>query len=293
MPAISEDIRKALWTLSLALLLTCALLWALGALTPQLSPAPATGQLSAPQPRQILERTGAREMARALEQAGVVWPPAGTTIPAVIASGLPRDMDTLEAGERSALFLRLVLVPAVLANYRIQHERRYLQAITRHGLPPADTPAHARLQSLARRYDIAQSLRDPGVIDTLSRRIDQVPAALVLAVAALESSWGLSRFAVESNALFGQWSGRIGQLPRQFEHPAASVRHFMHTLNTHPAFAQWRAERQQGASLAVLTEALAPWSPERESYTSDLQRLVRAHALDRLPRLRPAPGTYD
>ncbi|MFM7980173.1 MAG: glucosaminidase domain-containing protein, partial [Candidatus Fonsibacter sp.] len=40
----------------------------------------------------------------------------------------------------------------------------------------------------------------------LLKRMDVIPPSLALAQAAYESAWGTSRFAVEGNALFGQWT---------------------------------------------------------------------------------------
>ena len=37
-------------------------------------------------------------------------------------------------------------------------------------------------------------------------KMDIIPPSLAIAQAAYESGWGTSRFAIEGNALFGQWS---------------------------------------------------------------------------------------
>ena len=37
-------------------------------------------------------------------------------------------------------------------------------------------------------------------------RMDIIPVSIALAQAANESGWGTSRFALEGNALFGQWT---------------------------------------------------------------------------------------
>ena len=38
-------------------------------------------------------------------------------------------------------------------------------------------------------------------------RMDMIPVSIALAQAAKESGWGTSRFALEGNAIFGQWTG--------------------------------------------------------------------------------------
>ena len=40
----------------------------------------------------------------------------------------------------------------------------------------------------------------------LKMRMDNIPVSIALAQAANESGWGTSRFALEGNALFGQWT---------------------------------------------------------------------------------------
>ena len=43
-------------------------------------------------------------------------------------------------------------------------------------------------------------------LSVLKIRMDEIPTSLVLAQAAKETGWGTSRFALEGNALFGQWT---------------------------------------------------------------------------------------
>ena len=49
-----------------------------------------------------------------------------------------------------------------------------------------------------------------GNLKELLVRMDIIPTSIALAQAAKESGWGTSRFALEGNAIFGQWtwSGR-------------------------------------------------------------------------------------
>jgi uncharacterized FlgJ-related protein len=44
------------------------------------------------------------------------------------------------------------------------------------------------------------------VLDNALYRVDIIPNGLALGQAAYESGYGTSRFAVEGNALFGQWT---------------------------------------------------------------------------------------
>lgn len=90
------------------------------------------------------------------------------------------------------------------------------------------------------------------------RKIDIIPSSLALAQAANESAWGESRFAQQANNLFGIWTydqdkglkpknreeGKT-HLVRIFDDVGESVQYYMHTLNSHPAYAGLRKIRQQ------------------------------------------------
>ena len=45
-----------------------------------------------------------------------------------------------------------------------------------------------------------------GSVNELKNRMDIIPTSIALAQAAKESGWGTSRFALEGNAIFGQWT---------------------------------------------------------------------------------------
>ena len=93
-------------------------------------------------------------------------------------------------------------------------------------------------------------------LSTLKVRMDIVPVSLAIAQAAKETGWGTSRFAIEGNALFGQWtwSGE-GIKPAgidsedskhkvmKFKVLKASVRAYQRNLNTHGSYKKFRSER--------------------------------------------------
>ena len=57
------------------------------------------------------------------------------------------------------------------------------------------------LRSKFKQYGVAN--RD---LTTLKIRMDEIPVSIAIAQAAKETGWGTSRFALEGNALFGQWT---------------------------------------------------------------------------------------
>nr|MDT0250741.1 glucosaminidase domain-containing protein [Endozoicomonas sp.] len=102
------------------------------------------------------------------------------------------------------------------------------------------------LANLAKKYRLrAVSVFDEAFFQALLTRVDMIPPSLALAQSANETAWGTSRFARQGNNFFGQWcfSSGCGIVPaarpegktyevQKFEDVAASVRAYMHNLNT-------------------------------------------------------------
>ncbi len=92
-------------------------------------------------------------------------------------------------------------------------------------------------------------------LTTLKIRMDIVPVSLAIAQAAKETGWGTSRFALEGNALFGQWTwSKDGMKPSsadidtnhkvmKFSILQASVRAYQRNLNTHSGYKIFREAR--------------------------------------------------
>ena len=77
--------------------------------------------------------------------------------------------------------------------------------------------------------------------------MDIIPVSIALAQAAKESGWGTSRFALEGNAIFGQWTwdGRNCTIKKRryknhkilkFPILRASVKAYKNNLNTHKSY---------------------------------------------------------
>ena len=151
-----------------------------------------------------------------------------------------------------------------------------------------------RLRKLAREYRIeGNPLTDSAARSELLRKIDTIPASLALAQAVNESAWGQSRFALEANNLFGIWTydedkgleplrrekGKT-HLVRIFDDYHDSVRYYMYTLNSHPAYSELRRIRQQlrDANSAVdghqLAEGLEKYSAKGRAYIELIQVLI-------------------
>jgi Bax protein len=193
------------------------------------------------------------------------------------------------------------LVAVENARIRDQRERLLdLRTSLRRGQGLADGQRRW-LQGLAERYRVPLPDRPaPADLSPLLRRVDTIPAGLVLAQAAIESNWGRSRFARQGKNLFGLWCFRpgCGLVPRRREagksHEVAAfttlqagIRQYLLNLNRHPAYRslrQLRAEaRRQGRKPrpATLAAGLEDYSQRGQAYVHDIRAIIRQNDLGR------------
>ena len=138
---------------------------------------------------------------------------------------------------------------------------------------------------------------DGGDLAKLKIRMDIIPVSIALAQAANESGWGTSRFALEGNALFGQWTySKKGISPKnkdpnkthkvlQFQILKASVRAYKNNLNTHNAyqnFRETRAKLRQENTIIdslQLTKHLKNYASIGEKYVMILEDIIKKNKL--------------
>jgi len=131
----------------------------------------------------------------------------------------------------------------------------------------------------------------------LKMRMDIIPVSIALAQAANESGWGTSRFALEGNALFGQWTwSKKGISPKnkdpdqnhkilQFQILKASVRAYKNNLNTHNAYKEFREVRaklrQSGTKVTglALIKYLKKYASIGEKYTEIIEGIMVQNSL--------------
>ena len=128
-------------------------------------------------------------------------------------------------------------------------------------------------------------------------RMDIIPVSIALAQAANESGWGTSRFALEGNALFGQWTwSKKGISPKnkdpdqshkilQFQILKASVRAYKNNLNTHNAYKEFRevrAQLRQEDKKIIgldLTKYIKNYAAIGEKYVAIIDGIIRQNSL--------------
>ena len=134
-------------------------------------------------------------------------------------------------------------------------------------------------------------------LSKLKMRMDIIPVSIALAQAANESGWGTSRFALEGNALFGQWTwSKKGISPKNkdknkshrvlvFQVLKASVRAYKNNLNTHNAYKEFREARaklRQHDEQIIgikLTKYLKNYASIGEKYVVILDDIIEKNSL--------------
>ena len=123
-------------------------------------------------------------------------------------------------------------------------------------------------------------------------RLSRVPTSIIIAMAGVESGWGASRFANEGNALFGvrTWDKNTPRMKakgnpdanwgvKKYKTKCQSVKDMIAILNRHPAYKEFRVEREQQLDdgkwnyrkLMVLMNA---WSTNPDYHEIILQAIV-------------------
>jgi Bax protein len=204
---------------------------------------------------------------------------------------LPKDLDSIRSTKKKKeTFLKILLPLIVAENEKIEEDRKYLLKI----LKQNDKPENKKW--INKRYrDYRVSNRD---ISELIVKMDVIPISIALAQAAKESGWGTSRFALEGNAIFGQWtwkgdgieplekSGDQNHKILKFPLLRASVKAYITNLNTHNGYKDFRKKRfelrEQNKPLIgqELIDELDNYAQTGKEYTKVLRQIIEQNDLD-------------
>ena len=204
---------------------------------------------------------------------------------------LPNEMKSIENSvKRKSLFIKIILPLVLEENNRIIIDRKKLFSILNKNKNSKDEIKW-----------LNQKFKQYGVVNkdlaTLKVRMDIIPVSLAIAQAAKETGWGTSRFAIEGNALFGQWtwSGE-GIKPAgadtdatykvmKFNVLKASVRAYQRNLNTHSSYKKFRFVRAQlrddnkKLDSLKLAEYLDNYAQTGTEYTKVLKQIIQQNQL--------------
>ena len=203
----------------------------------------------------------------------------------------PKDLDELQNTRlKKETFIKIVLPLIVAENEKILADRAKLKKITKKKFT-------TDLEKQWLRQKLLEYKVKKGKIEELIERIDIIPTSIALAQAAKESGWGTSRFALEGNAIFGQWtwSGNgIAPLDRanntshkvlKFPILRASVKAYQNNLNTHKSYSKFREKRatmrdkNKVVSGLELTETLQNYAQTGSEYTRILNQIIKQNRL--------------
>ncbi len=252
------------------------------------------------------------DLKRLFKSAGYSWQLLlQGSVPEFLVSNLPPDFANIaDVKEKKRLFL-MAITPIVMAeNQRVRDDRSSVEKLVKDGLPAGGTAARRELDALLRTYNLKLEGGDfESARAKLLARLDEMPSALVLAQAALESGWGTSRFVLEGNSLFGQWTMKTGGgiAPSQravedshevkaFPNLQASVRDYLRNINSHGAYQELRQARamfrEEGLPLDpdALAAGLTRYSERGSDYVDDLTRMLNVKELNLIHRLSAADG---
>ena len=208
------------------------------------------------------------------------------SVPRLVLANLPPDLERLDASDaRKTLFLRIMLPAVLAANERIGADRQHLLKI-KGDLVSGVQMSAADVQWVLQMGD-AYDQTDADV-DALLKKVDVVPPSLALAQAIEESGWGTSRIARAQNSLFGQFgqdaSGEWDY--KGFASLQEAVASYMHNLNTHRAYKEFRQIRARMRATAgeidgmELSATLHRYSERGDDYVHNLRSIMRDNGLE-------------
>ena len=204
---------------------------------------------------------------------------------------LPNEMKMIEnTKKRKNLFIQIILPLILEENKKIKFDRKKLFSILN---KKNNTKAEIKwLNMKFKQYGIKS--KD---LLTLKVRMDEIPVSLAIAQAAKETGWGTSRFALEGNALFGQWtySGE-GIKPAsidndkthkvmRFQILQASIRAYHRNLNTHSSYRKFRKLRAEARdndeklNSLILADSLDQYAATGIEYTKILKQIIKQNSL--------------
>ena len=203
----------------------------------------------------------------------------------------PRDLDNLQSVKlKKETFIKIVLPLIVAENEKILDDREKLKILS-------EKKFTSDLEKQWLRQKLLEYKVKKGNLDELMRRMDMIPVSIALAQAAKESGWGTSRFALEGNAIFGQWTwdgqgiaplnrdGNKNHKILKFPILRASVKAYKNNLNTHKSYLKFREkrsslrEKNKKITGLALTGTLKNYAQTGSEYTKILNQIITQNRL--------------
>ena len=216
---------------------------------------------------------------------------------------LPYELKEIQnVKKRKELFIQIVLPLILEENNKILLDRTKLFAIlNKNNNSKSD---NEWLIKKFKQYGVTK--KD---IPTLKRRMDIIPPSMAIAQAAKETGWGTSRFALEGNALFGQWTytdkgikpaaadAGTKHKVMMFNVLKSSVRAYARNLNTHKSYKEMRYVRaiqrdNLGKLMSLeLVDYLDKYAETGKEYTIILKKIIEQNSLTDFDDVKILPNS--
>jgi len=215
----------------------------------------------------------------------------GQAVKPVYLSKLPKDLKRIKSTQKKKdTFIKIVMPLILDENSKILEDRKKLFKIL-----GKQSNSRGEKVWLKRRFKDYRIEKED--IAELKLRMDIIPTSLAIAQAAKESGWGTSRFALEGNAMFGQWTwGKNGIEPKdkkinqdhkilKFPMLRSSVRAYMANLNTHRGYKEFREARAElrGKNKTMsgldLVNYLYNYAQTGSEYVKVLKKIIKQNEL--------------
>jgi len=216
---------------------------------------------------------------------------SGALVKPIYLSKLPKDLRKLKSTQKKKdTFIKIVMPLILDENNKILENRKKLFKIL-----------GKQNNSRGERVWLKRRFEDYGIknedVTELKMRMDIIPVSIAIAQAAKESGWGTSRFALEGNAMFGQWTwGKKGISPLKKEKNQdhkilkfpilrSSVKAYKNNLNTHNGYKEFREKRadlrrkNKKISGVVLVQYLYNYAATGSEYTKILKKIIEQNQL--------------
>ena len=216
---------------------------------------------------------------------------------------LPKEISKIQSTKKKKeLFIQIVLPLILEENNLIKLDRKKLFVILNKNNNSQNEKRW--LNNKFKQYGVIN--RD---LSTLKIRMDVIPVSIAIAQAAKETGWGTSRFALEGNALYGQWTwSEEGIKPSaadtdsnhkimKFKILKASVRAYQRNLNTHLSYKEFRKERAEQRDIRnelnslELVKYLDKYAETGKKYTEILEQIIKQNKLIDFDNVRLLPSS--
>ena len=223
-----------------------------------------------------------------------------------IYTSIPEDFTGLEDVKKKKEIFFLIAYPMIYeANKNIKIERQRIKNIEKKFKNKTINSENIQeLKNLGKKYKLTTDPVDRILFKKLLQRINIIPVSLALGQAIIESGWGQSRFAIEGNALYGQWTydQRQGLIPekrdidkthavKKFNKLEDSVRSYMFNINTHSAYRDFRVVRRLTSALRLTSTSvnykiqyLAAYAEIGQKYVDKLELILETNNLKKFDK---------